>query len=757
MAHSGECKGAVAVEIDEISDWTEEMTCGLVKLLGGDGTFLLTIKNSRVLTIMMTMSKVDILSDFLSQKSQFLSDLGISKLLILDEQQLHSVRSTASSCSFAYDSHKLQNLVEERGIDLTLASVACKDPDISSSVRLKYRNILQRISQDDNLYLVSLILDEREKYQQLHTAYKILENEKGGIESTFKGQFCNQERENMKLLHENVALRRRHDTLYREIGNIQPPNAERQRVESKNDAYAELFRWNIQDIPFDADQEVRMALLRTKLEKLPCHFTWHLEDKSDFSVKLLMMEAEILLNHHKEMSPVPHQAMLGYLCLCKRQPVDQRNYDFAVACFDKALQYTEQQLVGRPDNTGPVGNKLVLLANKAWAYFNAGYDMDKLATLLTEIENLLHKKLTKLQMAYIDGHRGQALCYFLQGSCDQGIETLQRALEVFPEQTDWLTWHGYLLEAKRSRVDNTQSAESLQLLSRAVTSYERVISINQDHSLARAWLAEALTESDRREDARAQVEKARQLNSSSPHVLISASDYEYANNNLDGAEAILKKALEVNPDYPYTLSRLGDIQKQLYMDTPESTGFSEAVQQYLMKALEYYDDALRSSVDTVFSIALSRAYIYRLLGESSSFPVYFTKAEEAYLQLLKSASDPYNRSQACFGLAYLYKGLHDQKKFLKFLKQALVGEGAVFWCERKAVEKIIEFEREKINMSGHRKKKSALLELAAMHCKLRDFKSACEFYQEAVQISSYNSWKRPSRRLLSRPKRVQFS
>jgi len=96
--------------------------------------------------------------------------------------------------------------------------------------------------------------------------------------------------------------------------------------------------------------------------------------------------------------------------------------------------------------------------------------------------------------------------------------------------------------------------------------FKRAISINPNYSTAHAWYSNILSNLGRLNEARAEVKRAQELDPLSPPIITGIGVNFYFARNYNKAIEQCKRALEIDSNFPWAHSVLGDayIQKSLY-------------------------------------------------------------------------------------------------------------------------------------------------------------------------------------------------
>ncbi|XP_070569242.1 uncharacterized protein [Ptychodera flava] len=423
----------LAVELERSVSESDIRKAELTRILGGDGTYDTPVRTTDKEVSSIMLFKVQTpqqVSALAKERPEILGVLGINRYLNLDTSQLSRVRSEeADGKNCQYDAMELKTMIEESGV--TTASEALAQQRDSGFTERLFR-ILESPATHTYLHTVTLMYDEHKIRQQLKSIernYNSLQDQYQTMKVNHEEIVKKEEETAVKLGNTITKLKGEKRTLLKTVDEIINPESERRPSVDTN---IEEFSFKFDDTQHSYEEI---------LHKLPCHFTWKLEVDFDFRYEFITAFADNLLKHHGDFAPVPNKALKGYLYVSKLRPEHERDSRAALKWFDEALSDNKKELGRCDDNDGPLGDKLVLLADIAWVHFLFG-EKEKVRERLKEIANLFVGKLTEKQKSYVYGHKGVAFLYLWKGANDEGIDCLQQALLVFPRKVDCFTMSG---------------------------------------------------------------------------------------------------------------------------------------------------------------------------------------------------------------------------------------------------------------------------------------------------------------------------
>ncbi|XP_070567821.1 interferon-induced protein with tetratricopeptide repeats 2-like [Ptychodera flava] len=421
----------------------------------------------------------------------------------------------------------------------------------------------------------------------------------------------------------------------------------------------------------DASKTSYEAILKT----LPCYFNWDLEESTDEDVQVLVGCAKENLVSNTELSLVPHKTMLGYLYVSQLRRTEDKEPSTALSWFDDALSDNLKDIDSCGDNDGPLGDKLILLGNKAWVYFVTGR-MDMVDKTLQNIKQISDCKLSEGEKAFIYGHKGMCFAYFLKETCRLSLLCFDRALSIFPNHADWLFWSGAILDIHRMRIyGESFTPEALPLFDRQESFFKRVLQLNNAHPCAMALLSKVYLDRGEFDKAESYILDARKCDPGPtlPIVASIASSVFVTAKKFKMSEQALEQSLQIWPKNTYSLLFMGNTYKEMHFH--EST--TESNQMNLKKAIQYYDKANMCVDHHLPGITIEKAKVYTVLGN-------LAEARGLFSAVASTARDPFWKSVAYleFGEFFMHH-LRESCNAMKYYKMASE-HGAEYWVGKKA-------------------------------------------------------------------------
>ncbi|XP_070568324.1 interferon-induced protein with tetratricopeptide repeats 3-like [Ptychodera flava] len=435
----------------------------------------------------------------------------------------------------------------------------------------------------------------------------------------------------------------------------------------------------IEDFSFrhELGKHVSANSYETILKTLPCYFNWDLEDSSDEALETLVQCAQENLVSNTEMTLVPHKTMLGYLYVTQRRRMEDREPSTALSWFDQALSDNQLDTDSCGDNDGPQGDTLILLGNIAWVYFISGR-LDMVGKTLQKIKQKFDNRISESQKAFMYGHKGMCLAYFIKRTCDVSIACFNRALSVFPCHTDWLFWYGFTLCFQRDRYyQKPFDTDAFSVLHEEEILYKHVLENNSNHSFAKAMLSSLFCARGQYDNADSLIIDALQSNHTIPTIAYSAATVYATLKNFRLSIKVLEQALEAWPNNTYLLRQLAYTYKEIYL--LESAYDTE--QNYLKKAIRYYDKAIKVANGHLPDAIISKAKVCTLMGN-------MVESHRLYLLAINTNRDPYWKSVAYFEFGeFCEQHLEEHSDALKYYQLA-IDQGTQYWCAKRAAHVI---------------------------------------------------------------------
>ncbi|XP_070570646.1 interferon-induced protein with tetratricopeptide repeats 1-like [Ptychodera flava] len=318
----------------------------------------------------------------------------------------------------------------------------------------------------------------------------------------------------------------------------------------------------------------------------------------------------------------------------------------------------------------------------------------------------------------------------------ESAEWFERALKEYPKNIDWLFGLGFIL-GRKDRYDcyghqQHQKAEAVTA-DREESLLRQVIKLDPGHGLARVFLSEKIRYTRKRE-ARYQIEEALRKMPGNTVVLQRSGQYFRRLRHLDRALDLLNKALKKEPTSSFVHHQIGLVYRERFFQAKRS-GHRREVRpgdghHFLHRAIECYETADRYSKGNHFAAQNDKAVAYTLMGNIEA-------AKNIYTHLIDNPSIQDQQTQAFFNFAEFYRRTEENiEEALKLYKQAVESRGNRGFIE-KAANAIIDHMRARLRRDEN--DIDALKELGWVYFKTERFSEACQYYEEAFEISNDNS------------------
>ncbi|XP_070570677.1 interferon-induced protein with tetratricopeptide repeats 1-like [Ptychodera flava] len=449
------------------------------------------------------------------------------------------------------------------------------------------------------------------------------------------------------------------------------------------------------------------------LHEYPCHFTWNLEDKCDRDFKTVVEYIDHHIRYNPEQMPVPAIALKAYLYMSSLKGNDKPRPTKALKLLDRALK-TNGAKSSRQN--GQNGERVVLLANKAWVHLKLG-ERDKVESLIDELDQM-YPLLSNLKeaRAYVDAHKAFACQWFSRSKYGEAIECYKKALAVFPSNVDWLFGYTRFLEKTEAR--SQSSNDGVSPVTEIELSLRKILECNPGHGLARVFLARRLADKGSTMEAEHQVEEALKIDGNNFVVVQRAGEVYRKMSKLDIALELLEEAKDSESDSSFTFRQIGCVYKDKYYKSKgkkDKTNLSTALQ-YLEKAVEVDSSNFLAKCDV--------ASVRSSLGHTG-------EARTMYSQLVQT-SNADDRALACFYFGeFLHRQRENEVNVIEQYKNAIRADPDGYGGQ-KAVKKL----REKIQkrLATDENDFDALKLLAWIHKKTGFIDSACFFYEKAYRL-----------------------
>ncbi|XP_077997910.1 interferon-induced protein with tetratricopeptide repeats 5-like [Glandiceps talaboti] len=476
----------------------------------------------------------------------------------------------------------------------------------------------------------------------------------------------------------------------------------------------------------DMDSIASSVGYEERLEAFPCHFMWRLDDKCGRDFKTAMEYIDHHLAHNPDEMTVPAMAVKAYLYMSNLKDNNLKDPQAALEWIEDALERNESDLREDASHDGPIGYKVVLLADQAWVYFKLG-EIEKAEPLIEELE--AHPPLSKKAEAYLKAIKAFTFQWFSRSKFLEGIESYKEALIVFPSNVDWLFGYTRLLEKKKH--NPTQGVGEVTKIEQNL---RHILKVNPKHGLARAFLAKALAEKGSHLEAEYEANRALDIDGNNFVVVQRVGEAFLKLEKFDEALELFEEARDSEADSSFTLGLIGSVYtKKYYKQKPGKRSKAN-----LEKALEYYQQAIEAD-NSNFRAKCDQANMYSQLGN-------VVKAKQLYFQLVETENEDDKAGALYYFGLFLDKQLRKTSEAMEQYKKAIKIQPDSFGGIR-AGKEITEKMQRKVSENENDDK--ALELLGWVYSKNNYFDSACFHYDKAYELKSSDADFNPSNAVLT--------
>ncbi|XP_070570651.1 uncharacterized protein [Ptychodera flava] len=479
-----------------------------------------------------------------------------------------------------------------------------------------------------------------------------------------------------------------------------------------------------------------------ELGRFPSQFIWNLEDGTERNFEQRLSKIERHLRETPNIRPIPFKTLRGYLHVSKIAPRGSVDHMCALKWFDEALKDNETEVTKSGDRDGPLGEKVIILANKAWVYLQIG-NTDEVDKLLKKLNDICRDWLTSKQIAYVEAHRAVSLVCFGPAKFSESVACYERSLKEYPENVDWLFGLA-LVTGRKDRYDFSVSKKNRSAsLDREEVCLRKVIQLDPNYSLARVFLAEKIVNNQIGE-AQHHIEEALRRAPNTTVVLQRSGQFFRKLKHLDRALGLFERALELEPTSSFIHHQIGLVYRDKFFQA-KHTGhrqkffhqkqpghrrqeYSRDESQGLRTAIGFYDKAIQLAGGYHFGAQNDKAYAHTLLGDTQT-------AEKIYSHLADStiAGD---KTKAFYNFAEFQRKNNNVGEALKLYKKTVESKGNQGLVD-KAANAIIDHIRGRLRRDDN--DVDALKELGWVYFKTERFSEACQYYEEVFETSNDNS------------------
>ncbi|XP_006812281.1 antiviral innate immune response effector IFIT1-like [Saccoglossus kowalevskii] len=446
--------------------------------------------------------------------------------------------------------------------------------------------------------------------------------------------------------------------------------------------------------------------LKQRLEQFPSHFHWKLEDQSERERTDLRNRIEGGLAEHPDKLPVCYMTLVGYLWV---SPLDKKeHFKNALQWFHKAseINSVEIEQESKRGNKGPIGDKIILLTNKAMLQLKLGMH-NSVKKLYKEIEKLFQEKTPEIE-AYITAHKAFASRQFGPAKYNIAAELFKEALECFPENVDWLEEYGKVIGRIERNMELADCAESSERV------LEQVIKLDPSRHLSRVLLAQIYQDKKLYDAAEEQIDTAIKLTKGKLRITVMQriGQFYRKQRRFDEALTCFEEVRTANPKSVFNLDQMALTYKAksyAVRNTHQSHVFLET-------ALKLCQEACDISEENS-DVKLTMAHILLLFGRHSD-------ARICYAELSETAGAGI-KSKVHFRFGQFLDRIGDKPDAIEQYISAIRCNHESFFG-KKAVDKIFEMKNILHSELGNDR---ALDILGWVHSKLGDLKTAVFYYE----------------------------
>ncbi|XP_077115047.1 interferon-induced protein with tetratricopeptide repeats 5-like [Ranitomeya variabilis] len=285
--------------------------------------------------------------------------------------------------------------------------------------------------------------------------------------------------------------------------------------------------------------------LKPRLLQLNCHFTWNifLHDKDPDELEIsLYDQLMFLVTKNKYMV----YNLLAYVMHLRR------DYKKAIANLEKAEEMIKE-------NNGADQNYLVTYGNYAWVYYYMKQYEDS-QKYVDKVEQIYKELQDRQDIAEIYGEKGWSLVTFCGQYYDEAEQCFQKALELDPEDPEWITGYAtvvYRLEDFPGRRCAASEFKSLELLKNAVEK-------NPIDPVVKALLALKLQDLNRTGEGKRYIAEALDQAPNYPYLLRYVAKFYRRAEMVDEALRVLKTAVGLTPTSGFLHHQIGLCYRKKY-------------------------------------------------------------------------------------------------------------------------------------------------------------------------------------------------
>ncbi|XP_021239686.1 interferon-induced protein with tetratricopeptide repeats 5 [Numida meleagris] len=418
--------------------------------------------------------------------------------------------------------------------------------------------------------------------------------------------------------------------------------------------------------------------LKNSLLQLECYFTWTLL-KED--VDLASLEESIGDQIEFFIKPnISNYNLLSYVCHLKL------SYEEALENLQQAEEEVKKYYPNEIDR-----RSLVTWGNYAWIYYHMGR-YEEAQVYIDKVENSC-KKLSntaqlKIQLPEIYAEQGFALLKFGRKYYNRAKECFENALRKEPNNPEFNA--GYAIAMYRLEEFSNRECEEVDP---SLEPLKRALELNPMDTYLLALLALKLQDLHRFDEAERCIEEGMQKTPNLPYFLRYAAKFYRRKKDLDKAQEVLERALEISPKSTFLLHQLGLCYRAKLFELKNNTRYppQDQVEELIQICISLFKEASEQKPKFFHALTdLARMYVEARM---------YQEAEETFQKALKvnilTCSDKqeicyhygnflqYQKKSVSEAIKYYTEGLKNGeylfankiKKYLKRLLEKRIQEG----------------------------------------------------------------------------------
>ncbi|XP_077863642.1 antiviral innate immune response effector IFIT1-like, partial [Saccoglossus kowalevskii] len=304
----------------------------------------------------------------------------------------------------------------------------------------------------------------------------------------------------------------------------------------------------------------------------------------------IMSYVDHLLKFSPNQMRVTAKALKSYLYMADLKGNDENYMRKALNFLDEALSDNVFE-VDAAEEDGPIGDKVILLANKAWLLYNMG-KMNEVDSLITEIESF-REQMSDKAGAYSLAYDALTKNWFSRNNYKSAIQCYKLAMECVPDHVDWLFGYTRLIAKTENQVELLDKIP-------AITEEET------QYGLARVHLARCLLKKGSEVEALHHVDRALEDDGNNPIVVQRVGEIYRKMGKFDDAIEILAEALDSSPDSSFILNEIGLVFKGRFFKKKHG----KTDHALLLKSINYFHDSSVADPSNIIAKAnLAQMYL----------------------------------------------------------------------------------------------------------------------------------------------------